>query len=96
MAAQIRGHIQRGWNWLILDDDYVTEDEEFVKVPMHTYQITYVNIAGVTVTELISATQALLEGELVELWDGDDLILAVSETAVQQIRNVSLLDMKEA
>lgn len=64
-------------------------------MPMHTYQITYVNIAGVTVTELISATQALLEGELVELWDDDDLILAVSETAVQQIRNVSLLDMKD-
>lgn len=60
---------------------------------VYTYEITYVGIDGITKTQLIDATTVITDGELVELWDGDDLIFAVSDASVQQIRNVSRLDM---
>lgn len=60
-----------------------------------TYEITYTDNNMVPHTELIDATHVHTDGPLVELWDGDDLILGVQEDAVQQIRNVSRLDMRD-
>lgn len=89
-----------------MDDDDVYSDEhrnpkpcdhsseDSGNLPVCTYQITYTNIAGVSVTELVDATDVCLDGDLVELWDGHDLILGIQECAVQQIRNVSRLDMR--
>ena len=59
--------------------------------PVYTYQVTYQDYQN-TLTELITATHVVQEG-LTEFWNGDVLVLALDESVIHSVRNVSLMDM---
>lgn len=100
MVVAIRGYLQRGKRWLAIEPteefDSCTQCEptenEGESPVLQNYQITYVKPNGATVTELIAADEVYSD-DLLEFWLGGIAQLMVDASAVQQVRNVSALDM---
>lgn len=72
----------------------VNPTEEDETWDLYTYQLRYVADDGEVVTNLIEATHVHTDDDHVEIWDHDILLFMIQRHSVQQLRNVSELDMR--
>lgn len=67
--------------------------EEIDDSEIFNYQVKYVDDDGLAHTRIIEATKVYADDDHVELWLEDTLLLMIQKTSVQQVRNISVLDM---